>query len=198
MKKLVLLSLLAVPAFAQQVYTWEDKDGVHYTDDPAQVPKNARKAASANLPSQPSAVVTPTEAGPLPRTEARPAPAPNGLDERRWRDRFIDAYRRIETLKNSISTLTAALPSQQTCSTLRTVTGATVTTGTGGVTTTTPTTGTATGPYTQQCFPNPQYERMAAELAQKKVELNDATLDIDRLEREASMAGVPREWRRGW
>jgi hypothetical protein len=39
---------------------------------------------------------------------------------------------------------------------------------------------------------------MVAELAQKRVELKDAELDIERLEREATMAQVPREWRRGW
>jgi Domain of unknown function (DUF4124) len=183
MRSILLAALVAVPAFAQQVYSWEDKDGVHYTDDPAQVPKGA-KVASEKLAPAPSA--GPSAAVATSTTPSAAAAQPSSIratpqDERRWRDRFIEAYRRIETLKQSINALASSIPPVTTCTTVQQQ--------------------SATGeplPVQQQCYPNHARDRMVAELAQKRVDLKDAELDIDRLEREATMAQVPREWRRGW
>lgn len=183
MRLILIAALVAAPAFAQQVYTWEDQDGVHYTDDPSQVPKGAKVASEKLAPSRPSnpgnevaSSTTPAAASPQP-SSVRAGPQ----DERRWRDRFIEAYRRVDTLKQSINALATSIPPATTCSTVQqqSPNGAPL-------------------PLQQQCFPNLTHDRMVAELAQKRVELKDAELDIERLEREATMAQVPREWRRGW
>lgn len=192
MRLISLAALVAAPVFAQQVYSWEDKDGIHYTDDPSQIPRGT-KVASEKLAASPksSAPQAVAPAATVPVAARSDSSVPAAHDERQWRDRFIEAYRRVETLKRNIAAMESTIPTAQTCTTSMRP----VATGTPG--SVVGTTGGSVQPV-QQCFPNQARDRMLLELAQKRVELKDAELDIDRLEREATMAQVPREWRRGW
>ena len=48
------------------------------------------------------------------------------------------------------------------------------------------------------CQVNPLHDQLRVQLAQEAVELKNAELDLEQLDRRASMVAVPREWRRGW
>ena len=54
MRSLTLVALIAVPAFAQTVYEWEDAAGVHYTDDVSQVPKEQKKVEKRVIDARPA------------------------------------------------------------------------------------------------------------------------------------------------
>ncbi|MFZ5444477.1 MAG: DUF4124 domain-containing protein [Myxococcota bacterium] len=194
MRTLPFLALLAAPAFAQTVYSWEDQDGVHYTDDLSQVPK-AAKVEVQTIDAAPSRPATPSSpsAATAATAPVSSAPRPAANDERAWRERFVTANRRIATLKQELAALQTSLPSPTTC----------VTTPVNGplVATPVPTPpGTNVVVVNQQprCQPNPLYERMKVHIEQKKVAVRDAELDLEQLERQASYDAVPREWRRGW
>ena len=188
----VTTAVLACAVHAQTVYTWEDKDGVHYTDDRSQIPRGV-KAREETMEAPPPS--TSTVAAPVPPTEARKTPAPGGLTERAWRDRFVTATRRIDTLQKTIESMRATMPSQTTC-TLVNVPVANP----GGqpvLINGQPVTQVSTLPV-QQCGRSFAYEQAQRDLARKEIELQNAELDLQQLDRDASYAGVPREWRRGW
>ncbi|MFO0595074.1 MAG: DUF4124 domain-containing protein [Myxococcaceae bacterium] len=185
---LASLLLVASPAFAQTVYSWEDKDGMHYTDDPSQVPKKAKVGTEqmAVAPVAPKKAVVDEKSAPAAApapVPAAPAPADPYALERTWRNRFIDATRRITSLKQNISALEATVPTMQTCLPAAVVT----TTGTG-----------TAAPTRAVCNPNPAYEQAMQQLALKRNELKDAEADLDQLDHQATREAVPREWRRGW
>lgn len=181
----LLAALVAISASAQTVYSWEDKDGVHYTDDPSQVPKRV-KTQKAALEAQRSSTGVGVSAGGAPLATQNTSPTlPGGADERTWRERFISATRRITQLRQSIDALYATLPSPTVCSTSAQVNGTGLIVG-----------GTAN--TVAACGPSTLYARMKAEIAQKEVEFTNAQVDLQQLDRQASYDGVPREWRRGW
>jgi hypothetical protein len=135
---LVSFALFALPAAAQTIYSWEDKDGTHYTDDPSMVPNNARMDATllkAKQKAQPQPQqaddqqVVITDSNPQPKPVATQAAVtqpqqplaaqPARVDdnvERQWRDRFIEVNRRIETLEKNYRALEKTRPQQVQCS----------------------------------------------------------------------------------
>ncbi len=222
MRPLLFAALLAVPAAAQTVYSWEDANGVHYTDDINQVPAKARvnatmmqqapKPAARPEQQQNAVVVAQPQAQPAP-VEARRRP-----DERDWRDRFVTAHRKIGTLEQSITALQRSLPQRIDCVAQPMVLvgqvqvgnqpGAPITTAPGsqvvtqnGYTTVVnddDVNGRRIRTPTATCAVNQEHDRIVREIELKQVELKDAKLDLEQLDRNASYEGVPREWRRGW
>ncbi len=208
-RTLALAALIAVPAVAQTVYSWEDADGTHYTDDPTQVPKKAKVAAMV-VDAAPAAPRQAVAAAPRPASPPSPSEAP--LDERAWRERFIAANRRITTVKQNIAALEASLPPRTECIAQPLVPVGTVQVGS------TPGAPITAGPGTQvvtsngittvnrgvvvspaaRCQVNPLHDRLRLQIAQEHVALEDAKLDLEQLDRQASYDAVPREWRRGW
>lgn len=213
MRLLAFLAVLSLPVAAQTVYSWEDAEGVHFTDDLSQVPKGAKKfEATLNAQSPrpaPSPVAAPAVARPAPAAPARAEPQ---LDERLWRERFVTATRRISTRQENIRALEASLPPRTECVAQPLVAvgtvpgnaqGAPITTAPGaqvitqnGITTVV--SSNRVGALPARCQVNELHDRLKLQIAQEQVRLKDAQLDLDSLEREASYAGVPREWRRGW
>lgn len=207
---------IATPAPAQILYSWEDRDGVHYTDDGSRVPKDPAVRVERRVLERAAArapATEPVETGvstPFRAAEPRPvaldslrrqaeAGEPN---ERDWRDRFIAAHRRIQQLQASLEAMELNPPSQTLCMCVPLAAGA----GASNVHPCVPArlpTGTAVeapGAVTfgLRCGPSPEYERFRLRLAEKKVELGEAKLDLEQLDRRASLESVPREWRRGW
>jgi hypothetical protein len=211
MRRALLVALVAAPAFAQTVYTWEDSSGVHYADDLGLVPAEVRRASEKAGRAQPGQARVPsTKATPgrrdvgappsegtvvaeAPRAPApSPAPAP-ALDESSWRRRFVDVYRRIQTSKDTLAALARSMPPRVDCvaqpqdtATVQPVGGAPGTTV------------VVQAQPSQRCEVNLEHDRMRASLALEEVCLADAQRDLEQLERDASLAHVPREWRRGW
>lgn len=212
MRTLLALALFSLPVAAQTVYSWEDAEGVHFTDDLSQVPKDARnlEAAQHARVARPAPAQTTTAAVASPATAAPAAPA-SGLDEREWRGRFVTAHRRISTLQQELRALEASLPPRTECIAPPLVPGGavmvngygqpvTVTTGAQVVTQNgvrTLVNGPVVAPGTR-CRVNELHDRLKVQIAEENVKLKDAQLDLEQLERDASYAGVPREWRRGW
>ncbi|MDP1827535.1 MAG: DUF4124 domain-containing protein [Archangium sp.] len=198
MRSLTLLAVIAVPAFAQTVYTWEDDEGIHYTDDASQVPKQQKKVEGRVIDARPasSGLVAPKPA--TVAVAAAPAAANPRLTEYEWRDRFINAHRRIDTLKQGIAALQASVPPRTECIQQQPVT---VVTGTGVTVVPAPgvgTPGTGTNRRQARCQVNPLHDQLRVQIAQQQVELSAAEVDLEQLDRRASMEAVPREWRRGW
>lgn len=170
---IVLVAVIAVPAFAQTVYSWEDADGLHYTDDAAQVPKE-KKATGTVFEPRAVPKATPVAVAPF------PAAAPETATiEYQWRDAFIAANRRIDVLRDKIAALQASLPPRTECVPQVGVLG-------------------AVAQPVARCQVNKLYDQLQVEIGQNKVELSVAQSDLEQLDRRASMVGVPREWRRGW
>lgn len=179
MRSLTLVALIAVPAFAQTLYSWEDAEGVHYTDDLSQVPKDQKKVEGRVLDARP---VSKGLSAPV-QVAVAPAPPPQPSHEAQWRERFITAHRRIATVRATLAALRSSLPPRTEC--------VPQPLGVAGT----------TGPRTHlvaRCQINPLYDQLQVQLAQEGVELKNAELDLEQLERDASLAAVPREWRRGW
>lgn len=196
MRSLTLVAVIAVPVFAQTVYTWEDEDGLHYTDDLSQVPKQQKKVEGVVIDARPasSGLVAPR---PTPTTVAVADPK---LTEYEWRDRFIGAHRRVATLKQSIAALEASLPPRTECIQQQPVT---MVTGGGAPVVPAPAGTIAVGtPGGRQrlarCQVNPLHDQLRVQIAQQRVELGAAEAELEQLDRRASMEAVPREWRRGW
>jgi hypothetical protein len=185
---LTLAAVIAVPASAQMVYSWEDADGLHYTDDPAQVPKQQRKVEATQVDARPSQQQVATAPSPQPsRVEAAPQ------NERERRERFIGANRRISTLRQELSALQVSLPPRTECiaQPVNTVPGTQVITANGVTVVNQP------RPLAL-CQVNALHDAIRVQLGQKEVELRNAELDLEQLDRQASFESVPREWRRGW
>ncbi len=212
MRTLFLTALIAVPAVAQTVYSWEDTDGVHYTDDPTQVPKRGKVEAMLvdAAPSPRSAPRTLAASSPAP---VAPEPTSAPLNEREWRERFVSANRRITTLRQSLAALESSLPPRTECIPQPLIPVGTVQVGSVGGAPITASPGsqlvTSNGVTTlvngrpvfspaARCQLNPEHDRIQLQIAQKGVELRDAQTDLEQLDRQASYDAVPREWRRGW
>jgi hypothetical protein len=208
MRRALLVALVAAPAFAQTVYTWEDASGVHYADDLGLVPAEVRQAAQKAGRLQPAQARSPSTKAATSRREVgappvegtvvavapqapAPAPAP-ALDEAAWRRRFVDATRRIQTSKDTLAALARSLPPRVDCVDQPTSVTPAVSTGAPG------TTVVVQAQPTTRCEVNLEHDRLRASIALEEVRLADAQRDLEQLERDASLAHVPREWRRGW
>ena len=213
MRALALAALVAAPVFAQTVYTWEDANGVHYTDDPSQVPPKFRKGNALLFDEKPRGTVkAQMQTTAQPGLAAQPSRPANNNDERAWRDRFVSATRRISTLEQTLTALRASLPARTECvaqplvpvGTVRVdnTTGAPITTAPGQQVITqngyTVVNGGTVYSPAANCQVNREYDRINKEIELKQVELKDAKTDLDQLDRQASYDGIPREWRRGW
>ena len=168
-------AVLAVPAFAQTIYTWEDSEGLHYTDDASTIPKKAKVEGRVSDPSPASSGLK-AEGAPLAVAPVPTAPS----SEYEWRDRFIAAHRRIDTVRKSIAALEATLPPRTECVPQPVVPN------------------TRNRGQRTYCQVNALHDQLRVQLAQEAVELKNAELDLEQLDRRASMVAVPREWRRGW
>jgi hypothetical protein len=212
---LTIAAVIAVPAFAQTaVYSWEDADGVHYTDDPGQVPKQQKRVETMQVDAVPSPPApTSVASSQQPATTAPGRPSAGEPFEQAWRERFITANRRIKTLREQISALEATLPPRTECIAQPLIPVGTVQVGStpgapivGGPGTqvvtangvTTVVNGQRVFSPTARCQVNGRYDAMRTQIAEKNVELRNAELDLEQLDRQASYDSVPREWRRGW
>ena len=188
MRSLTLVALIAVPAFAQTVYSWEDEEGTHYTDDLSQVPRTSRQKVEAQvIDARPASAGLVSKPAPAQATLAMAPVAPGpSANEAEWRQRFIEARRRIDTVRQGIVALEANLPPRTECvpQPMNVVTS-------GGAV-------IPNGQFVQRCQVNPMHDRLRVQIAQQGVELKNAELDLEQLERWASMYSIPREWRRGW
>lgn len=198
MRSLTLVAVIAVPVFAQTVYTWEDEEGLHYTDDLSQVPKK-KKVEGVALDARPSSGL----AAPKPANNAvalAPATGNPRATEYEWRDRFISARRRIDTLKQSIAALEASVPPRTECIQQQqqvVVTGGGLTLVPAPPSVPAPV-GTDANRRLTRCQVNPLHDQLKVQIAQQGVELSAAEADLEQLDRRASMEAIPREWRRGW
>lgn len=181
MRSALLLAMLPAVAFAQTVYSWEDTDGLHYTDDLSAVPRGAKGVRAVTVQADPPMSAAPA----VKRAEPAPAAAPatsREPDEATWRRRFVDGFQRIASLNAHIRSARAALPEPVLCRPVPQLQAA----------------GAPRGAPVAHCRPNPEYERQVAQIAQLEADVVDAQAHLQQLEREASYAAVPREWRRGY
>ena len=192
MRSFIALTLFSASASAQVIYSWEDGEGVHYTDDASQVPKAHRSLQKKVMEAGPesSGLVSNTTPSPA----AAPAAPTSGVapqqpKEREWRDRFIAAYRHIDTLKRSIGALEASLPPPTTCAPLPRTRVETTPAANGSLGE--PLQVTAASPFTR-CLGNPVFEKIRIQIVQQGVEPKDAELDLEELECQAVMEAGPR------
>jgi hypothetical protein len=174
------IALAASSGSAQTVYSWEDKDGVHYTDDVTQVPAKAKNRTEEKFePSRPVATAKPEVTSPEAKSAkaAQTAQAETEAEtERLWRERFITLRRRVDTQRDLVSRLKVvqANASRATCVPQQ------------------------LNGRTYPCQPNYEYDRVSTQLAVEQTRLEELERELEQLDREASQVGVPREWRRGF
>ncbi len=207
-------SLLVALLLAQTtIYAWTDKSGVqHFTDDLSTIPKGVKVRTTegevvsridADVKANPPKVVAQAK-------DEKPA-APN-LSEQQWRQIFRDATRKVENLEQDIERdrkqveEVNGMPIRAgfTCATgwwSQPVYGTTVNAGvgqTGQGSTVTVGSGPSVMPTVAPCYysHNPEFERVRERLASNRRELVRAREDLADLDRRASFAAVPREWRR--
>ncbi len=174
----LLLAVILTPtlAFAQSIYKWEDGSGTHYTDSPGSIPKTAARVERVQVEHE--AAVAPASTVVVHTSNGRVWEDTGALNESQWRDRFVGAYQRIRTLEaavasSEVNTLTVCPPYN-------------------------PQPGAMNVQPPMNCVSGDVIERIRARVARQKIELSEARNDLDQLERNASIASVPREWRRGW
>lgn len=194
MRRLGFALLLLVPfvGLAQPVYRWIDSEGVvHYTDDPRKLPPGVKAERTEGAPI---GEVTISGPEPAPAVEPAPAPPPAEADERiaerEWRARFRAIHDRIRSLEDAIAAdrkklrdIDSGLPVAGTYVCPQRVYGLP--------------SGVYTGGF--PCFPSaidPEYQLTKDRLAANETALARAKEDLQELERQASFAAVPREWRR--
>jgi len=190
MRLLPLALLISLPA-AAQVLSWKDRNGVHYTNDLAAVPKGAKVTRVDDGPPARLQPVRPVE---LAVGNAVPVSPSNPSVEREWRDRFIQLHRAIATKKQELSAFQAGLASIGDCATQPWVSpvaqgGSGLEGGNG-----------ANAQLIQQQVARCLllHDGLRLQTEQKRVELADAEHDLEQLDRRATFEAVPREWRRGW
>jgi hypothetical protein len=200
MKHFVFIILLAHTAAAQNIFAWEDASGMHFTDDPSSVPVKFRSKA---------ALLKGLDRAPLTETGtavSRPAaPSADSIQRSReeeslWRQRFIGAQRRIEALQHSIEVLRQTLPPRLNCLGQPAVFGrmAPPLAPSGTVAFAVPNPSFFVPAVQLPCALNEVYDRQQARIAEETVALVEAKKDLEALDRQASLDGIPREWRRGW
>ena len=180
--------LLAIPARADDFFSWIDDDGsVHYTDDESQVPASKRRKARVTkgadigevskshvtlelpdpaLPKE-SKGADPEADAPahrsLPKTE-EPAPKPD--PETVWRGRFGEIHQRMRKLQAQLDADQKDLDQ------------------------------TSVMVPGSDSTPNPEYARLKTQIRDERIALDETKKELDALDHEASQQAVPREWRR--
>lgn len=167
---LLPLLLAAAPESAPTVWTWEEGGVAHFTDEPERAP---RTATLKQLDREPFAMVR--HWGPAPKPDAALPRGPLALElseqaEDEWRARFVQAHERVAALQSLVDLLATTKPSGE---------------GSWGANHTR---------YPPRLAP----DWLAWRLFETRRELHEATVALDRLDREASAKAVPRSWRRGW
>jgi Domain of unknown function (DUF4124) len=184
---LLVLVLQASAAAAQTIYTWVDRNGAtHFTDDPSTAPRGVkvRTTEGAELShisaDRPAAA---PDAGVMPTAPAASEPEVPSTAEQQWRRQFLDAHARVATLEDDVERDRLQVED---------VNGlpinASFNCSWGGQ--------QYGGRYVVPCGSNPEYQRLKERLATNRRALERAKTELDDLERRASYAGVPREWRR--
>jgi hypothetical protein len=191
----------SLSASAQTFYSWTDEAGTtHYTDDLSSVPKGTGFKATSGDPlmvvsagKQPAKTKVEVAAE---RERAlvevvKPAePKRDELNEREWRDAFRQAYDTISTLELKISQDKKKVDS---------INGLPVTGRYGcyqGPVNLQ--TGLPLDQHQQPCNylePSWRDEKVKDRIAENELALEKARRDLEALERKASFASVPREWR---
>jgi hypothetical protein len=164
---------------AQTIYSWVDKDGEeHFTDDPATIPAKARRRTTAGEPI--STVGKEGRDGgadevPAARSSSAAEPDAPTVSELRWRGLFRAAYEKIADLEQAVESdrhlvEDNVLPLQLVCR----------------------------GPAGTACLylPSSELEEAKRRSVADRAALARARSALEDLDRRASNAGVPREWRR--
>lgn len=208
-----MLPLLTALLLSQAtIYSWTDKKGVqHFTDDLSSIPKGVKvRTTEGDVVSRIESEPAKPQQKQLAAAPVQPPPAPPKNDalaaEQHWRSLFREATRRVENLKEDIErdrkqveevngmplragyTCAMGWWGQPTMGTAVTVNGAPLTT----------TSTVSVLPGVAPCYYslNPEFERVRERLESNRRELVRAKSDLEDLERRASFASVPREWRR--
>jgi hypothetical protein len=219
-----LVAVTSLVTFGQSVYTWEDADGLHFTDNPAQVPPKAKVKVLA--PSAPLGAP-----GPVPQDAAPTGPqvsSPSSPEPRAAPASAADSGP-AESAPPTATGVPTVAPNPPTVSPepaadrdaplderawrARFV-SATRRVGTLRDRVTTLERGRASRADcvpepltaaevsapggTTRCRSSATQDRLQARLAEVHGELREAELELEALDREASSLSVPREWRRGW
>jgi hypothetical protein len=176
---LAIAVVLPMSAFGQ-IYTWVDKDGQeHFTDDPHAVPAKAKVRKTTGEAISTVTVDGAPDAGPA-RAQVPAAQSPYEVDapsysEVQWRQLFREAKDKIASLEQQLEldrhkVQDNVLPMQLVCR----------------------------GPVSAGCLylPSQEYAEAKDRLAMNQAALLRARSDLEDLDRRASNAGVPREWRR--
>jgi hypothetical protein len=168
----------ALPAAAQEFYSWIDEQGVvHYTDDLSSVPEAQRATARTTrgadvgqLPSKKPSAPPPKDAVPSEHLQdSPPAPPPPEQvpdTEQTWRAKFRDVHQRISRVERQIEVDEKELEN------------------------------------TPESIPegssvaNPEYVRLKNQIRDEQTNLDDLKKELNVLDRQASQQAVPREWRR--
>lgn len=224
---IALVAVTSLSASAQAVYTWEDADGLHFTDDPAQVPPKAK--AKVLTPSAPPGAPgpAPQDATPTdPQVSGPPSPEPRAAPTSAADSGPAESVSptatpvptvappptvRPEPAAAGDSPLDAPLDERAwrarfISATRRVVTlrdrATALERGRASRVDCVPeplTAAEVSAPGTAtRCRSSAAQDRLQARLAEVHGELREAELELEALEREASSVSVPREWRRGW
>jgi hypothetical protein len=179
-----LTLLWSTLAFGQAIYTWVDQDGeTHFTDDPSTAPKGVKlRTTEGREISSMSMGVRAADGGTVAPKKAPAGPSAPDDSEVRWRKLFREARAKIATLEEEI---------ERDRKQVEEINGMPVT----GTYTcyARQTTGTR---YVIPCGSNAEHTRIKERLGTNRSALERARVELDDLERRASVAGVPREWRR--
>jgi hypothetical protein len=204
---LSLVLVLSSSALAEEpaIFTWSDPDGtVHYSNEHDKVPKDATTTKGEELTvierEKPAAAVADTKADKKRRdledrraeaetrkAEAEAARAEAAL-EQHWRQQFRDAHAKIEKLSDELERARAKItdPSGLPIS------------GRYFTATSCPLKHNhrALGSPCQYGVPDESFESAKLRVEQLERQLQKAQEDLQELDRRASFASIPREWRR--
>lgn len=173
--------LLALPAGAQTIYRWIDAQGEeHFTDNPASIPPEYRKAARPMRGLETGQVSAPQSGAPASGPSAPRSPSGDEAQrrdqeaarEKRWREAFRAARERVETLESTLAADRAAVadPNAAGMPVRRLIDGT--------------------------VLPSFEYEAAKQRVARNEAELAKAREALEDLDRSASREAVPQEWRR--
>lgn len=174
--QIIMLFLLVTVTAAADTYRWVDDRGViHFTDDPAAVPKRFEKKVKV-IPNgdavPPVQVPSAGESAPAPTPSPVPGASPSavrtfgGHDETWWRGRY-------GALRNELKDLQAALPAKKV------------------------ELEQAQRTYTLNSYTRNRiaYQNKEAEVQQLEARIATQKGALEALDQEATRAGVPFEWR---
>jgi hypothetical protein len=220
----LVVVLVASQGWAQSVFKWTDAEGTtHYTNDPASIPKDAKVTATTG--AEVNVITAEGEADPplppaVPKAATAKAAAANtdpevpSASELEWRRLFREANLKIRELQDQIEAdknVVEQINGMPITGHLRCgygyITPAPIVGANSGVSITAngqvlP--NAVVGPNTYGAYAgtpcwygaDPKFEHIRQRLAKNRIALERAKEDLADLERQASFASVPREWRR--